>query len=115
MRQWPATRLLAWFAVGLAVAAAAGPSGSAQTPQPWSAADVLKLRSVGEVHIAPDGTRIAYTVQANNRTGRPASQIWILGPRRGHHRAARRRSRLRHQRALVTRQQVACIHRPGRR
>jgi len=77
MRQWPATRLLAWFAVGLAVAAAAGPSGSAQTPQPWSAADVLKLRSVGEVHIAPDGTRIAYTVQANNRTGRPASQIWI--------------------------------------
>lgn len=77
MRQWPATRLLAWFAVGLAVAAAAGPSGSAQTPQPWSAADVLKLRSVGEVHIAPDGTRIAYTVQSNNRTGRPTSQIWI--------------------------------------
>jgi dipeptidyl aminopeptidase/acylaminoacyl peptidase len=66
---------LAWFAV--AVAAAAGPSGSAQTPQPWSAADVLKLRSVGEVHIAPDGTRIAYTVQSNNRTGRPTSQIWI--------------------------------------
>ena len=77
MRQWPGRRLLAWFAVGLAVAAAAGPSGSAQTPQPWSAADVLKLRSVGEVHIAPDGTRIAYTVQSNNRTGRPASQIWI--------------------------------------
>ena len=77
MRQWPGTRLLGWFAVALAVAAAAGPSGSAQTPQPWSAADVLKLRSVGEVHIAPDGTRIAYTVQSNNRTGRPASQIWI--------------------------------------
>ena len=77
MRQWPGTRLLGWFAVALAVAAAAGPSGSAQTPEPWSTADVLKLRSVGEVHIAPDGTRIAYTVQSNSRTGRPASQIWI--------------------------------------
>ena len=77
MRQLPGKHLMGWFAVALAVGAAAGPSGSAQAPEPWSAADVLKLRSVGEVHIAPDATRIAYTVQSNNRTGRPASQIWI--------------------------------------
>ena len=77
MRQLPGKRLMGWFAVAVAVAAAAGPSGSAQTPEPWSAADVLKLRSVGEVHISPDGTRIAYTVQVNSRTGRPASHIWI--------------------------------------
>jgi dipeptidyl aminopeptidase/acylaminoacyl peptidase len=75
MRQLPGRNLTLRLVVALA--AAAGPSGSAQTPEPWSAADVLKLKSVGEVHIAPDGTRIAYTVQSNNRTGRPASQIWI--------------------------------------
>ena len=32
---------------------------------------------MGEARISPDGKRIAYTVQSNLRTGRPASQIWI--------------------------------------
>ena len=71
-------RLTLRFAVAVvAVAAGAGPSGLAQPLQPWTSSDLLKLRTVGEVHISPDGTRIAYTVQTNNRTGRPASQVWI--------------------------------------
>jgi len=71
-------RLTLRFAVAVvAVAAGVGPSGLAQPLQPWTSSDLLKLRTVGEVHISPDGTRIAYTVQTNNRTGRPASQVWI--------------------------------------
>jgi dipeptidyl aminopeptidase/acylaminoacyl peptidase len=55
----------------------AAPSALAQPLQPWTAADLLKLRTVGEVRIAPDGTRIAYTVHSNIRSGRPVSQIWV--------------------------------------
>src|SRR5574341_90469 len=48
-----------------------------QTPGLRSA-DLLQLRSVGEVRFAPDGKRIAYTVVNNDGPGRPYSQIWIL-------------------------------------
>ncbi len=65
------------FVVALAMAAVAGPPGLAQPQQPWTSADLLRIRTVGEVRISPDGKRIAYTVQSNSRTGRPASQIWI--------------------------------------
>ena len=75
MRANRARRALA--AAGLALAVAASPSARVQPLQSWSAPDLLKLRTVGEVRIAPDGTRIAYTVQSNSRSGRPASQIWI--------------------------------------
>ena len=63
-------------AVALAVVLAMQP-GAAQAPQAWASADLLRVRSVGEVQIAPDGSRIAYTVQSNGRSGRPSSQIWI--------------------------------------
>jgi dipeptidyl aminopeptidase/acylaminoacyl peptidase len=50
----------------------------AQTsPQPWTSADLLKIKTVGEVQISPDAKRIAYTVRSNLRSGRPTSQIWI--------------------------------------
>jgi Tol biopolymer transport system component len=50
----------------------------AQTlPQPWTSADLLKIKTVGEVQLSPDGKRIAYTVRSNLRSGRPSSQIWI--------------------------------------
>jgi dipeptidyl aminopeptidase/acylaminoacyl peptidase len=63
-------------AVVLLVVLASRP-GIAQPPQHWAAADLLRTRTVGEVQIAPDGARIAYTVQSNSRSGRPLSQIWI--------------------------------------
>jgi dipeptidyl aminopeptidase/acylaminoacyl peptidase len=62
---------------GFVIAAAFGTTGLAQTEQPWAGADLLKIKAVGEVRIAPDGKRIAYIVQSNSRTGRPSSQIWI--------------------------------------
>jgi dipeptidyl aminopeptidase/acylaminoacyl peptidase len=79
MRLWQgksvATRSLVASAV--IIAALAAPRSQAQPVQQWSAADLLKIKTVGEVRIAPDGSRIAYTVQSNNRTGRPVSQVWI--------------------------------------
>jgi dipeptidyl aminopeptidase/acylaminoacyl peptidase len=40
--------------------------------------DLLKLRSVNAVHLAPDGTRAAYVVESNDGSGRPYGQLWIL-------------------------------------
>jgi dipeptidyl aminopeptidase/acylaminoacyl peptidase len=50
---------------------------SAQTPGLQSA-DLIKLRSVGEVQWSPDATRIAYTVSNNDGPRRPYSQLWIM-------------------------------------
>ena len=47
------------------------------SPRQWTSADLLKILTVGEVQISPDGTRIAYTVRSSGRSGRPTSQIWI--------------------------------------
>ena len=41
-------------------------------------ADLLKLRSVGEVQWSPDGARIAYTISNNDGPRRPYSQLWIM-------------------------------------
>lgn len=41
-------------------------------------ADLLKLRSVAEVKLSPDGSRIAYTVINNNGDARPYSQLWLM-------------------------------------
>jgi dipeptidyl aminopeptidase/acylaminoacyl peptidase len=55
---------------------AGAPCVSAQ--QRIQSADFLKLQSVGDVAFAPDGGRLAYTVQRNDAPGRPYSQLWIL-------------------------------------
>ena len=68
---------LRWSLAAAALAVAAGVSGLAQSVQPWTGADLLRIKTVGEVRMTPDGKRIAYTVQSNGRTGRPSSQIWI--------------------------------------
>ena len=39
--------------------------------------DLYRLRSVTDVRISPDGTRIAYVVSNNDGPRRPYSQIWI--------------------------------------
>ena len=43
-----------------------------------AAADLYHLRSVGDVHVAPDGSRISYSVINNDHPGRPYSQVWIV-------------------------------------
>lgn len=40
--------------------------------------DLYKLRSVGEVELSPDGTRIAYSVTNSDQPGRQYSQLFIL-------------------------------------
>src|SRR5262245_25813484 len=40
--------------------------------------DFLRLRSVGDVQVSRDGTRVAYTVVNNDAPGRPYSQLWIM-------------------------------------
>jgi dipeptidyl aminopeptidase/acylaminoacyl peptidase len=39
-------------------------------------ADLYHLRSVGEVALSPDGSRLAFTVQHTDRAGAPYSRIW---------------------------------------
>ena len=77
MRRLFGRNLVHWAAIAVAVAVLAGQRGLAQPQSSWTSADVLKIRTVGEARISPDGKRIAYTVQSNIRTGRPTSQIWI--------------------------------------
>src|SRR5439155_340112 len=40
--------------------------------------DLYHLHSIGDVHVSPDRSRIAYSVVNNNRPGRPYTQAWIM-------------------------------------
>lgn len=42
------------------------------------AADLYRLRSVGDVEISPDGRSAVYAVVNNDDPGRPYSQVWLL-------------------------------------
>jgi dipeptidyl aminopeptidase/acylaminoacyl peptidase len=64
-------------------------SGAAQkpAPEPVPAAsksgrleppDLYHLRSVGDVQLSPDASRIAYSIVSNDRPGRPYSQVWVM-------------------------------------
>lgn len=51
---------------------------SAQPPAgSFTSDDVLAVASAGDAQIAPDGSRIVYTVRAITRTGRPTSELWV--------------------------------------
>jgi dipeptidyl aminopeptidase/acylaminoacyl peptidase len=46
--------------------------------QGWTPDDMLKVRSVTEVQVSPDGRRVAFTVtQHDLETSEPVSQIWV--------------------------------------
>ncbi len=69
---------LVGVAAGSILVAGALVTGMRAADQPgFTSADLYKLKSVGDVQIAPDGRRIAYTVQSSERPGRPATQVWI--------------------------------------
>jgi dipeptidyl aminopeptidase/acylaminoacyl peptidase len=59
--------LTAVLAVSAAVVAAEG----------FRSQDLHRLKSASEARIAPDGSRVAYTVTAAEGQGRPESQLWI--------------------------------------
>jgi dipeptidyl aminopeptidase/acylaminoacyl peptidase len=60
-----------------------GPSVAEARPAPpasglrLASSDLYGLKSVGDVHLSPDGRRIAYSVTSNDRPGRPHSQVWL--------------------------------------
>jgi dipeptidyl aminopeptidase/acylaminoacyl peptidase len=43
----------------------------------FSAEDLHRLRSVGDVQLSPDGRQVAYTVQSRESPGGPTSELWI--------------------------------------
>jgi len=51
---------------------------SAATAQGIVPNDLYKLRSVGDVALAPDGSMVAYTISHNDGVGRPYSQLHVL-------------------------------------
>ncbi|HET9985863.1 MAG TPA: S9 family peptidase [Longimicrobiales bacterium] len=63
----------------LAAFAAAAIAGSAraQDPRGLEAADLFKLRTLGDVQLSPDGSRLAYEIRLSDRPGRPRSETWI--------------------------------------
>jgi dipeptidyl aminopeptidase/acylaminoacyl peptidase len=66
---------------GLSFAAAAvvsGLTGSGAAQDRLQSSDLLKLRSVSAVQLSPDAARVAYTVENNDGTGRPYSQLWVM-------------------------------------
>jgi len=70
-------RTLRILTVALALLALSLESAGAQT-RGLQSTDLLKLRSVGEVKLSPDGSRIAYTVINNDGDARPYSQLWLM-------------------------------------
>ncbi len=50
----------------------------AAAPLGLQPSDLSRLRSIGDIHLSPDGTRIAYAIVNNDRPGRPYSQVWIM-------------------------------------
>src|SRR5436309_4573602 len=63
---------LSLFSAFVCALVAAAPGGGLQT------ADLSRLRSIGDVHLSPDGTRVAYSIVNSDRPGRPYSQVWIM-------------------------------------
>jgi dipeptidyl aminopeptidase/acylaminoacyl peptidase len=58
----------------------------AQTPPPgFTPADVHALKSVGDVQISPDASRVAYVVLSNERSGRSSTGLWVYSRASGTH------------------------------
>jgi len=74
MRYVPAS--LRYVLLSAALLTSAAPAG-AQT-KGLQSKDLYQLKSVSDVHVSPDGTRIAYSIVNNDRPGRPYSQVWIM-------------------------------------
>ncbi|HEV3060505.1 MAG TPA: S9 family peptidase [Vicinamibacterales bacterium] len=61
----------------------AKPPAAAPIPPPSNSdtlqvTDLYHLRSVGDVQLSPDASRVAYAGVNSDRPGRPYSQIWVL-------------------------------------
>jgi len=70
MKHLPVSRLL--ILCGVAAASALAQS------QTFTSADLYKLRSAGSVMLSPDGAHLAYTINRNDGSGRPYSQLLVM-------------------------------------
>ncbi len=61
-----------------AVMVALGWSASVKAQDRLQSSDLLRLRSVSAVQLSPDAARVAYTIENNDGTGRPYSQLWVM-------------------------------------
>src|SRR5947207_13520557 len=53
-------------------------SASSEAQNRLQSSDLLRLRSVSAVQLSPDAARVAYTVENNDGTGRPYTQVWVM-------------------------------------
>ena len=62
-----------------AVMVALGATAPAKAQGPGlQSGDLGRFRSVGEVALSPDGSRVAYAVVNHDRPGRPYPQLWVM-------------------------------------
>src|SRR5262249_10128373 len=77
MRTVISVGLVAGSAVAYATAVPAHTLIAQQPVAGFTSADVYKLRSLGDVQLAPDGKRVAYAITRRDGPGRPSSEAWI--------------------------------------
>jgi dipeptidyl aminopeptidase/acylaminoacyl peptidase len=71
-----ASRRSATPAILLALAAAF--TSLAAQPRRLESSDLRRLRSVGEVAMSPDASRVVYSIVTQDGPGRPAADLWIM-------------------------------------
>jgi dipeptidyl aminopeptidase/acylaminoacyl peptidase len=58
----------------------------AQDQRPgFSSSDLQRLASVGDVQVSPDGSRVAYVVATNKKSGAPTRTLWLFDVAAGRH------------------------------
>ena len=70
------TRRLSVLLAGLSIFGTA--TAAAQRPQPFSAEDLHRLRSVSDVQLSPNGQQALITVTNSNSDGRPTSEVRLV-------------------------------------
>jgi dipeptidyl aminopeptidase/acylaminoacyl peptidase len=69
---------LSLLAAGAAIAPAAAPAQPPPT-QPFSVQDLIRLQRISDVHAAPDGIRVLYTLRTTDvAANRGRTAIWVL-------------------------------------
>lgn len=82
--RWPPRLVCAGLLAALAAPLAARQANPPSAVSPGlQTKDAYQLRSVGDVQVSPDGSRLAYAVISNGGPGRPASHVWLMDVQSG--------------------------------
>src|SRR5262245_59734970 len=78
------SRTLAGLALSLIIAAELPTTHSAQNKRPFTIDDIMKLKTIVDVRISPDGSRVLYVVtEPNLKESNYNSDIWMVASRSG--------------------------------